>query len=142
MHVKSRAQTHKRIGGATVEFAVIATILVTLFLGTVEVTRAIQVKNYLTDTARSGARTAIQPGTTTATITSTINSILTADGLTATDATITVQVNGVTADASTAVRGDKISVRISIPYNKVNWVTPYFIPSTSVESESLAMMRL
>ncbi len=130
-----------RTGTATVEFAVIAPFLVALLLGTVEVTRAIQVKNYLTDTARSGGRLAIQPGTSNADITSNINSILTNDGINSADATITVQVNGATTDARNAIRGDKISLKISVPINKINWVSPLFFPTTAVESEMLVMMR-
>lgn len=137
-----RKRTPPRAGSASVEFAVIATVLVTLFLGTVEITQAIQIKNYLTDTARSGARLGIQSGTSTQSITDNINSILTNDGINPSDATITVMVNGVVTDAKSAVRGDRISVKISVPSGKVNWITPLFIPGTSVESESLSMMRL
>ena len=90
---------------------------------------------------RSGGRLAIQPGTSNADITSNINSILTNDGINSADATITVQVNGATTDARNAIRGDKISLKISVPINKINWVSPLFFPTTAVESEMLVMMR-
>lgn len=136
-----RAGSSRRIGTATVEFAVIAPILVALMLGMVEVTRAIQVKNFLTDTARSGCRYGVQPGISTQNIKDNINSILTNDGISASDATITVQVNGATADASTANRGDRLTVKVQVPTSKIGWVTPLFLPSTAVASESVHMVR-
>ena len=65
-----------RRGAAVVEFAVIAPFLVAIMLGMFEVTRALQVKNYLTDAARSGCRIAIQPGSTTQSVTDNINTVL------------------------------------------------------------------
>jgi Flp pilus assembly protein TadG len=132
----------RRPGTAAVEFAVIAPILMTLMLGMVEVTRGIQVKQLLTDTARSGARLGAQPGMATSDIQSNVNAILTNNGITAADATTTVSVNGSSSnDAKNAIRGDKISVQISIPISKVNWVSPLFFPTTAVTSESLHMVR-
>ena len=128
---------------ATVEFAIIAPILAALMLGMIEVTRAIQVKEFLTDTARSGARLAAQPGTSNSSIQSNVNAILTNDGISTTDATITIKVNGSTStDAKNAVRGDKITVTIQVPISRVNWVTPLFFPTTAVTSESVHMVRL
>lgn len=141
----TRPGTGKRFprpGTAAVEFAVVAPILMALMLGTVEVTRAIQVKEMLTDTARSGARYASQPGISTSSIQSNVNSILTQNGISTSDATITVSVNGNSStDAKNAARGDKLTVQISLPISKVNWVTPLFLPATSVESETLHMVR-
>jgi Flp pilus assembly protein TadG len=130
-----------RRGTAAVEFAVIASFLVLLAMGTIEVTRAVQVKDMLTDAVRSGCRLAIQPGTANAAVTANINQVLTNAGIPIADVTVTVQVNGVTADASTAIKGDRISVKISLPVADVGWVTPRFFTGTSVESETLVMKR-
>jgi len=135
------AKAWRRTGTATVELAVLAPLLVTLVLGTVEITRAIQVKTYLTDTARSGCRLGIQPGKTTKNVTDNINTILTANGIDSSYATVTVLVNGKSVDVSTGVRGDQVSVRIGVPIAKVNWVTPLFMSNTAVESETLIMMH-
>lgn len=138
----ARRKRAPRRGTATVEFAIIAPILVALMLGMVEVTRAIQVKEILTDTARSGCRLGAMPGTTTQSITSNVSTILSNNGISATNATITVQVNGSsTADAKTAVRGDKITVMVSVPISSVNWVTPLFISKLAVGSEAQHMVR-
>jgi Flp pilus assembly protein TadG len=133
----------RRKATATVEFAIIAPILAALMLGMIEVTRAIQVKEFLTDTARSGARLGAQPGTSNASIQSNVDAILASNGIKTSDATITVSVNGSTSnDAKNAIRGDRITVTIQVPISKVNWVSPLFFPTTSVTSESVHMVRL
>lgn len=130
-----------RRGAAAVEFAVIAPFLVAIMLGMIEVTRAIQVKNYLTDTARSGCRLAVKSGSTTQAVKDNINTVLTSNGLDSSYATISVLVNNKDVDLSTANQYDQISVKISLPISKVNWLTPLFFSSTVVESESLVMMH-
>lgn len=136
-----RILPHAQRGSAAVEFAIIAPFLVVIILGMIEVTRVIQVKNYLTDTARSGCRIAIQPGNTTQNVKDNSNTILNENGLDSAYATITVLVNNNNVDVSTAQKYDQISVKISLPISKVNWVTPFFYPNTSVESGMLVMMH-
>jgi Flp pilus assembly protein TadG len=132
---------NSRLGGAVVEFAVIAPLLATIVLGTVEVTRAIQVKNVLTDTARSGCRIAIENGATSDSVKDNINTILTSNGIDTKLATTTILVNNKNVDVSTATKYDIISVKIALPIAGVNWVTPLFFANTAVESETLVMMR-
>ena len=139
--MSSPSKPTARRGSAAVEFAVIAPILATLMLGMVEVTRAIQVKEFLSDTARSGARLGAQPGVSTDNIKDNINSILSNNGINTADATITVKVNDASAEAATAERGDKITVQVGVPISKITWVTPLFFTSASVTSESLSMVR-
>jgi Flp pilus assembly protein TadG len=136
----SRAETHRR-GTAAVEFAILVPFLAVLAMGMIEVTRGVQVKDMLTDAVRSGCRLAIQPGTASATVQANINQVLTNAGIPTGDVTITIQVNGQTVDASTAVKGDTISVKIALPVDDVGWVTPVFFSGKSVESETLVMMR-
>lgn len=131
----------QRRGAAAVEFAVLAPLLATLMMGMMEVTRAIQVKNYLTDAARSGCRRAIVAGSSNSSITDNINTILTNNGLTSSDATPTFKVNGVVADVNTAVKYDQVSVSISIPTSKITWVPLSFFSASSVESETVVMMH-
>ena len=139
--VSARPRPARRRGTAAVEFAIIAPLLATLMLGMVEITRAIQAKEFLTDTARSGCRLASLPGTTTQNINDNINTILSNNGIATTNATITVQVNGNTADAKTAVRGDRITVKIAVPFSAISWLTPLFISNSAIESETLNMVR-
>lgn len=140
MYLRSRRPAPRR-GTAAVEMAVVVTFLITVAVGMMEVTRAIQVKHYLTDAARSSCRLAIQPGSTNSSVTANVNSILTANGIDPTKATTTVTVNGKQVDVSTAAQYDPVAVKIQVPISAVTWVTPMFFTNTSVESETLVMMR-
>ena len=82
-----------------------------------------------------------QPGKDNAAITADVKSILSDNKIDSTSATITIMVNGVVADASTAKRRDQVSVKVSIPVSKVYWTTTIFLSGTDVESETVAMMR-
>lgn len=129
------------MGGAVVEFAIIAPLLATIVLGTIEVTRAIQVKNVLTDTARSGCRIAVEYGANSQSVKDNISSILTSNGIDTKLATTTILVNNKAVDLSTAAKYDVISVKIALPIASVNWVSPLFFSNMAVESETLVMMR-
>lgn len=130
-----------RFGSAAVEFAVIVPFLVLVSMAMIEVTRGVQVKNTLTDAARSGCRLAIQPGTTNAAVVSNINQLMTNAGIAASLVTITIQVNGKTVDVGTAVQGDQISVMVAVPVDALGWVTPRIITQQTIASETLIMMR-
>jgi Flp pilus assembly protein TadG len=141
MRPKQSKPAAARHGAAVVEFAVIAPFLTMIALGMIEVTRAIQVKDVLTDAVRSSCRLAILPGSDNAAVTSNINTLLNNAGIPPDYATITIQVNGQTADVKTAVQGDKVAVQLSVPLDKVSWITPLFFTDQSVDSETLTMMR-
>ena len=130
-----------RSAAAAVEMALVSPILFAILLGTIEFGRAMMVSNMLTSTAREGARVAIVPGGANSDVTTLINSNLSSIGILPANATITVQVNGVVADASTANSGDNISIKVSVPYSKVTWLpTTLYMSSTSALS-GLSVMR-
>lgn len=131
----------RRPGVAALEFALVAPFMVFFAVGMIEMGRGLQVKEVLSDAARKGCRTGIKPLSTNTTVTTDINNVLTDNNLTSSDATITIKVNGATADVSTAKEYDKISVKVSIPVSKIAWVTPLFLPGTTVESSTMVMMR-
>ena len=126
---------------AAVECAVIIPFLALIALGMIEITRAVQVKDILTDAARSGARQAIRPAAANASVTADINNNLTNANIPTAYATITILVNGKAVDALTAVKGDQITVKVSVPVTNVGWITPIFFSQSSVESETVVMMR-
>lgn len=142
-----RKQRPDRRATAAVEFAVIASlILAPLTAGMLEVTRAIQVKCYLTDAVRSACRHAAVPGCTTASVKSAVDQVLTNNKISAADATVTTKVfdsKGTfkTNDVSLAVQNDRISVQVSIPLSKVGWVSPIIFSNQSITSETLVMLR-
>ena len=126
---------------AAVEFAVLAPFLFTLATGAFEVGRGVMVRQILTDAARKACRTGALPGEANSNITSDVNDILTDNSVPTSAATITILVNGNSVDASTAKQGDQVSVKVAVPFNKVSWTPLFFFTNTSVESETLVMMR-
>jgi hypothetical protein len=109
--------------------------------GMIEMSRAIQVKEFLTGTARSAGSVAIKTGNDNTAVSSNIKSSLTTYGISPSLATTTIKVNGAVADLNTAVAGDQISITIALPAAQVNWMLPMFLSNSSVESETLIMMR-
>src|SRR4051794_5901782 len=96
----------RRRGAALVEFAVVAPVMVFTVLGTVDVTRALQAKQYLTDAVRHGGRVASRPGVTDSAIQAAVTDVLDNYAIPASAVTTQVKVNGVVANASTARSGD------------------------------------
>lgn len=126
---------------AAVELAVILLVLGVIVVGMLEMGRALNVKETLSDAARRGCRAGILPGGSDSAISAHVAKVLKDHNLTPTDATIQVKVNDVVADAGTAKQNDKISVAVSISVSKVCWITPYFFSRSSIESETMVMMR-
>ena len=102
-----------RRGAAAVEFAFAAPILFLFVFAIFEFGRAFMVIDLLADAARVGCREGAVLGKSTSGITSDVQSQLQGEGITG--ATVTVEVNGVVADSSTAKSGDAISVSVSVP---------------------------
>jgi Flp pilus assembly protein TadG len=138
---RRKAPDWSRRGAAVAEFAILAPIFVGLLLGAFELSRGMWAKEILSDAARRACRTGAQPGTSNATIINDVNNILTDNKIDATKATITILVNDQAVDASTAQQNDKISVKVAIPVSATKTVTAMFLSSTSIESETVVMMR-
>jgi Flp pilus assembly protein TadG len=103
-----------------VEFALVAPVLFLMFFGTLEIGREFMVSHAITLAACQGCRKAVVGPTSTAAVTTTVNNSLAAWGLH--DQTTTVQVNGASADAGTAMSGDAVTVTVSIPMSSVTIV--------------------
>ncbi len=131
----------KRRGAAAVEMAVVAPFLFAMVLGSIEFGRAMMVSNLMTSAAREGARVAVVPGGASSDVTTTVNSDLSSVGITPSNATITILVNGTAADASTANSGDNITVKVSVPYSKVTWLPSTFFLSGTSNLTGQAVMR-
>jgi Flp pilus assembly protein TadG len=112
--------------------AVVAPLLFALILGAIEFGRAVMVTNVLTAACREGARAGVVPRSDNTEVLAAVNSMLTGSGIDASKATKEIRVNGTVADVSTAVGGDQVSVRVTIPYGDVTWLpTTLFISKTS-----------
>lgn len=138
-------QAHNRSirkASAAVEMAIATTfVFAPATYGMIEMSRALQVKEFLTGTARSAGTIAISAGSSNAAVQANISSSLTAYGIDPSLATTTIKVNGVVADISNAAQGDQISIKISVPATQVNWVMPMFLSGATVESGTLIVMR-
>src|SRR5687768_1213461 len=84
----------RRSGIATVECALLAALVIfPLAMGTFEVSRAMLVRDILSDAARRGCRAGIKAGADNAAITSQVNGVLTDNSINTADATTVIQVN-------------------------------------------------
>jgi Flp pilus assembly protein TadG len=136
-----RISASRRRAVAAVEFAIVLPFLLLLVTGTFEVARGIIVRQVLTDAARKACRAGALPARANSDITNDVNDVLADNAIPTSAATITILVNGQPVDASTAQNGDKLSVKVSVPFNKVTWTPLFFFTNSSVESETLVMMR-
>lgn len=127
---RARKQTSRnRRGGLTVELAVVAPIVFLIILGIIEVGRGLMVVHLLNDAAQAGCRQGIIEGKSTSDIKTKVVDALNRAGVSG--ETATVQVNDGSADASTAVVGDEITVIVQVPISKVSWVpVPRFLTGT------------
>jgi Flp pilus assembly protein TadG len=148
---KIRARGEERRGTAAIEFAVLATLLVTLTLGVAELSRGIRAKAVLIDAARTGCRAGALPGASNSDVTTDLNSILTDNGLTVSNATVTIMYapapsNGnapswVTGkDITNAKQNYLISVTVSYPVSKV-FTRTLFLSTSGNFTETVIMMR-
>ncbi len=118
-----------RAGAATIEFAIVGPVFLFILLGLVEVGRALMVQSLLINAARDGARVGVLEGKGNTDITNAVNTGL--SGLGISGDSVQVQVNGVTADASTASANDEITVTVSVPVSSITWLpVPRFLSGT------------
>jgi Flp pilus assembly protein TadG len=134
--------SRRRSGAAAVEMAFVGVlILIPIAYGMMEMTRAVQIKDSLTAIARSACGLGTLPRSSNSTIQNHVTTVATGLGLNSSQLTVVIRVNGSNVDASTAIAGDQISIKISIPAAQANWLAPMFLNSSSVESETSFMMR-
>src|SRR5262249_48367580 len=132
-------RTSRREAAAAVEFAMVLPFIVTAFLGMIEISRALLVKETLSNAAQRGCRTASLPGKANTDITSDVSDVLSQAGISG--YTTKVLVNDVETDVKSASRNDMVSVKISVPVSQVFWLTTFFVTSSMVESETVIMLR-
>jgi Flp pilus assembly protein TadG len=138
--IKQKRERQRR-GSVVVESAFVLLIFVFLVLGALEMGRALMVRETLNDAARRACRKGIQGGVSTATIQADAQEVLNDAGLNG-SATVVVAVNGNSSvDASTAQRGDAISVQVTVPASSVYWGTYLYLRGYTLQSQNVVMMR-
>ena len=122
----------KRRGTVVVELAIVAPILVVIFLGMVEVSRVIMVQQIITNAAREGAREAILDGATITDVQTSVTQYLS-------NSTISGATVSVTPDPTTTVSRQQITVTVNISYANVMWLSAGYFDSADVLSASCSM---
>jgi Flp pilus assembly protein TadG len=149
-----------RSATAVVEFALIAPFFALLLLGMFELSRALLVKEILSNAARKAARTAILPGAgwndvAAASAGSELYNIMVTDnGFQWNNVTPTIVVTDPSGNVTTLTTGDPnnvlqnatwgstISVKVAIPASATTWGPgALFVRTTMIESEFVVMMR-
>jgi len=103
-----------------VEFALVAPCFFLFIFALIELGRGSMVIHLLNNAARTGCRQSILKNQTTATVTSTVSTLLNSQGIRGSSTTMTV--NGKSADVSTANSGDDISVTVTVAVANVTWI--------------------
>jgi Flp pilus assembly protein TadG len=115
-----------------VEFALIAPLFFLVLGGIVEFGQAFRIEHLLSNACRRGARTAILSGKSSEVVQASVReqcvSMMRVKGE---NVTVQVLVNGKNSDVGSAVKGDQIEVKVSVPFNKagVGFFTNTFIRS-------------
>ena len=134
-------RTHRcRSGAAILEMAITLMVLLSLSFGTVEFGYFFFLKNSVQAAAREGARAGILPGGTNTHVTTAVNQTLTSAGLNSANYTVTVKVNGVVANASTASVGQPVEVSVTATWGTVG-MRPLGLISSSKTVLGAANMR-
>lgn len=130
---RSRSRiAEKRRGTVVVELAIVAPILVVIFLGMVEVSRGIMVQQIITNAAREGAREAIMEGATISDVQTSVTEYLA-------NSTISGATVSVTPDPTVVVARQGITVTVNIPYANVMWLSAGYFGSGDILSASCTM---
>ncbi|RMF45453.1 MAG: pilus assembly protein [Planctomycetota bacterium] len=126
---------NQRRGAATVEFAVIAPIMLVLTLGMMEVGRMVMVKQIMVNATREGARLAILPEVDAAEVQSEVEEQLSGAGISGATITITP------SSLSSAPAGTPVTVSASIDATSISWVPKPLISLQKTIAASTTMRR-
>jgi len=98
-------------GQSLAEFAITVPMILLLVIGMVEFARGWMVRQVIVNVAREGARLAVIPTSTNATVSARVDSLLTVSGINPANASITV-----TTCDGTGCAGQPDVVQITVPY--------------------------
>jgi hypothetical protein len=133
----------KRSGTAVAEFAFISPLFALALMGMIELSRGLMVKVILSDAARKGCRSGIQPGKGNADIVSDCTQVMTDNHIKGSQVAIKVtDPNGkVLPNSLAAPSGSMVSVHLSVPVSSTTWVPNVFLAKGSLESDTVVMMK-
>lgn len=141
-HMFRRAQQHQdsRRGAAIVETAIVMPVFMMVIWGVVEFSRATMVGQIVTSAARKGARAAALDGATNATVTQEVRDFVVQalKGVQPNDINVVITITPGPNNAnpnnqlSAARSRDICQVTVSIPYEKVAYLTPRFLKNANL----------
>jgi Flp pilus assembly protein TadG len=140
---RSSARGARRVGTASVEFAVLITLLVPLLLGVWEVGRLVEVQQFLTNAAREGGRQASTGVKNADAVKQDVVNYLTHNNIKATVSDVTVEnLTSPGTDPKNATQLDRFRITVKIPFDNVRWIllnqiTPLTELSAVVEWHSM-----
>ncbi len=114
-----------RRGVAALEFAIACPLLFLIFLGMVEIGRAMMVAGSVANAARVAARSAAVSGGSYSSTLAAASAVLSDADLPNAAPTVTIDGVAVDDDASfqaAAVPGATISIKVALPYSSVSWL--------------------
>lgn len=140
---KNRRKPQDRRGTALVEMALVLPIFFAVVLGIVEFGRAMMVSQLVTNAAREGARIAVLDDSSNAEVTQFIKDFL-EDSINASpdDVTVTITVTAAPGnpnpgnEVGNAEQRDQCTIRVEIPFNKVNYVPGKYLDGKKLVGES------
>jgi Flp pilus assembly protein TadG len=127
-----------RPGAAVVEFALLAPLLMTVFLGMIEMSRVMMIEQILNNAAREGARKGVLAGSATSDVQTAVSNYMTNSAVTLSDPTNQVSVS---PDPSTASAGTSITVTINVTYSSVSWLPISLFMGNRTLSASVVMRK-
>jgi Flp pilus assembly protein TadG len=132
----------RRRAAAAVEFAICASVLVTVMFAIIEFSRLLQIQHAVRQAALEGARTGITLDATTATTQAQATNILSMAGLTASSPpTVTaVAADGSTSTSSLAYASTGVSVTVSVDPAGNSWYK-YFLPAGTLIKATVTLQR-
>ena len=141
MTTHRRRRFARRRGGAVLETAVVIPFVLLMTFGLIEYGHFFYMKHILMGAAREGARAAIIASADSDSVADTVETAMTAAGLSTDKYTISVEVNGATATLDSAAKGDLITVKIESEWDDIGLRPMRLISATSIVRGSAVMRK-
>jgi len=140
---RARKPWQNRRGAAIVEAALVLPIFFMVIMGIIEFGRAFNVAQLVQNSAREACRKAVTGAFTNATIISEAKSALTSVGVPSNHVTVTIVVTPYTGnptvannETSNATTRDLVEVTVSVPFNKVSYLSGKYLQSKTLTGKS------
>jgi Flp pilus assembly protein TadG len=136
------ARRERRRGAILLEAAIVLPLMLLLVFGLVEFGYFFHVKHTMAGAARNGARAAIRPTATNADVTTAVQQMMTAGGISTDKYTVAIEDTSGTAVTLTSVAaGTNVAVRVQATWGAVGVRPMSLISSTRVVSGTVVMMK-